>query len=547
VPVDYRAPSTCVRSTRGVATHLSAFDVIENAQTDVSGSPEPMDEAPVGGASDAVETVNREELGDKTLTGVRWVSITRFFVEGLALVGSVVLARLLSPSDFGEVAVTMFLLEVAQALNQNGFGAALIQRKVVSRDEIRIEMTIALVLGLMMTLAVLVAAQTVLPDLYGHRIVPLMDTAAPVFTIVGPGAIAAALLSRRMDFRTLGYISIACQLSGVLVSVGLAVAGAGAQSVIVGQMVIVAGGALLQIVVVRPPLPTWRIRGVGDMTWFGIQAALGGITYSVMRNIDYAIVGARLGAQQTGYYFRAWMVASEYPGKVTLIMQQLALPVYSRSTSLEDMRSLRVRIVRVHATVLYPCLAILAGLAPALIPWLFGSKWDGAILPVQLLTASTMLAILSIGVGPLMLAIGKTRLLMFWNMGGLAFYVGMLLLTVSHGIVVVCAATIGSTAVITVANLYVLVHRQLGISARELLTDALPAALGSILTFGVTLGIRSALSAAGWDNVFILAIGVAVGGTVYLTAVALISRQAAEDLRLMARSLLPARLARRLA
>src|SRR4029078_9167622 len=110
-----------------------------------------------------------------------------------------------------------------------------------------------------------------------------------------------------------------------------------------------------------------------------------GLLWALTRNIDYTIVGAKLGAVQAGFYWRAFNLAVEYQGRITAIMQRVALPIYSRAENLEDMRALRFRVVRAHSAAIIPLLALIGAIAPTLVPWLYGPSWEPAGGPTPVL------------------------------------------------------------------------------------------------------------------------------------------------------------------
>src|SRR5205823_14152932 len=97
------------------------------------------------------------------------------------------------------------------------------------------------------------------------------------------------------------------------------------------------------------------------------------------------------------------------------IMLRIAFPVFSRAGSLERMRSTRRRIVRVHAVVIVPLLALFIALAPVLVPAVFGSRWSPAVLPSQILAGCGMITAVVTGLWPLMLAIGRPGTLLRFN------------------------------------------------------------------------------------------------------------------------------------
>ena len=108
-------------------------------------------------------------------------------------------------------------------------------------------------------------------------------------------------------------------------------------------------------------------------------------------------------------------------------MIRLAFPVYSRTTDLNELRRFHERATRIHAAVLLPLLSLLIVTAPDLVPWLFGERWAPAVEPVQILCVAGMIAAILTGYPQIMLAAGKPRVLLVFNVFLLALYVDRLL------------------------------------------------------------------------------------------------------------------------
>ena len=116
-----------------------------------------------------------------------------------------------------------------------------------------------------------------------------------------------------------------------------------------------------------------------------------------------------------------------YQEKISGIMIRLAFPVYSRTTDLKELRRFHERATRIHAAVLLPLLTLLIVTAPDLVPWLFGERWAPAVEPVQILCVAGMIAAILTGYPQIMLAAGKPRALLVFNVFLLALYVARLL------------------------------------------------------------------------------------------------------------------------
>ena len=126
---------------------------------------------------------------------------------------------------------------------------------------------------------------------------------------------------------------------------------------------------------VLPPLPNFHRRSARDFLHSGLSAASGTASMMAFQNCDYMIVGARLGALQAGYYFRAYTLGVVYQTKVSQLMLSLGFPVLSRVKSEEEVHRLRRRMVHTVTLILFPLLAALAIVAPKLVTWFYGPAW----------------------------------------------------------------------------------------------------------------------------------------------------------------------------
>ena len=492
--------------------------------------------------SERADTIARKDLKEATLGGVKWVAAARGGAEVLALLSSIALARLIAPADFGRVAVTLILLEVALALASHGVGAPLIQRENVTRGNLRVAQTMALVIGLLLSGAVYAGAPLVVPGLFGEESVALFQMMAPVFVIAGPGAVAHAVLVRRMDFKTVSVVQLVGMVAGLAVVLGLALAGLGAEALIIGRLAGIGVATVLQVAAARLPLPSLRGEDAGEIARFGAHASSSAVLWAVHRNIDFAIVAAKLGATQAGLYFRAFNLAVEYQSKLTNVMQDVAFPVYSRSESLDDMRRLRVRIVRVHAVVILPLLALLAAVAPVAIPFLYGDRWEPAVLPTQILCAMGAVYPISAGLGALLLAAGLPRTLALANVAQLAAYVGAMLWASRWGVAGICVASVVVASGTALLMHYFVLDRRLGIPIGQVWTDIRPAVVSSLVLLAAAWPIVTIASGAGVPAAVVLLLASAAGAAGYLGALRAGFPIAWGDLTMVLDAVLPDRL-----
>jgi teichuronic acid exporter len=292
---------------------------------------------------------------------------------------------------------------------------------------------------------------------------------------------------------------------------------------------------------VRPPRPAADVRALRETLGFGVPAALSSFVFHAWRSVDYAVLAARLGAAPAGIYWRAYTLALDYPGKVSGIMLRLAFPLYARTESVEQMQRLRARIVRAHATALYPALVALVVLAPTLVPFLFGDPWRDAVVPAQLLAVASLFAVITTGIGPLMLAVGRARLLLALNLWNLGLYALTVFLLAPHGLNAVAIGAIGNFA-LSFVIVQVILHRVIGLSLRVLVADVAPAAVAGAVMLGVAAATAEALRDAGAPALVELVVVSAVGLLSYVATLRVAFRAAWTDITLLAGALLRRRL-----
>ena len=157
-------------------------------------------------------------------------------------------------------------------------------------------------------------------------------------------------------------------------------------------------------------------------------------------NVDYLILGAKLSPAQVGFYYRAYTLGVQYETKISNIVSRIAFPIYSRTQDLDHMRAVRSRVIRINAVVIYPLLALFIATAPQLVPWLFGPAVGAGRGPAQILTVAGMARMINNGTPSLVLAAGKPRTLLAFNLYRLATLAVVVFLAAPYGLTVVCVA-----------------------------------------------------------------------------------------------------------
>jgi lipopolysaccharide exporter len=484
------------------------------------------------------DTLSDDQLRARTLRGLRWVVIARPMGEVILLASTVVLARLISPGEFGHFAVAAIAGSIA-VIPLAGVSAALVQRPDVSPQHLQSGFALALLIGLTLVAVTLVAASAVVVPLYGERTAEFVRLVSPLCLITAVGAVPSALLQRRLAIRRFSLIELLGTLVRVSASIAMAVAGLNGLALVLGWLAGEVVEMSLMWASARPPLPMLRRGPTKELLSFGLPASLAAASWFGFRNCDYAIIGARLGAVPTGLYFRAYTLGVEYQKKVSNVMNTVGFPTLARTETAEQREALRGRMVRMLTIVLFPLLVLLAIEAPVLVPWLFGHRWAPAVVPTQILAVGGASTLVIDTAGAALMASGRARAVMGFGWGHFSAYALAVFLVAPFGITAVAvAAAVVHTLFLLVA--YALMLR--GSDQRplpRLWDDVKPAIVSCVAPTLCALPTSAVLRSAHVAAVPYLTAVSIVGASAYLMALRIWFPDSSRSLTRFVRHLLP--------
>jgi O-antigen/teichoic acid export membrane protein len=487
---------------------------------------------------DRDRVVQRSDLKEATLTSVRWVASARVGLQVIGFVSSIVLARLISPAEFGRAAIAMIVVALSVPLGFQAFGSAVVRFSELGRRHVESACFLSLMTGVALTGLTLLLAPFVIQPVLGHREATFFQIVAPVWLLSSLSAVPFALLQRRMDFRRLSIGEVGSTVAGLGLTLALAFAGVNGEAILAGALATTALSTAYALAITETVRPRWYPDEGREVARYGWPIALSSLFHIGFLNIDYAIIGARLGARDTGIYWRAYQVAYDYQGKVSGILQRIAFPLFSRTSDLNDMKRLRARISRVHATVLFGPILLLIPIAPVFIPLLFGDEWDDAVLPTQILVPIGLVGAVTVGIGPVLTAAGRAGSLLVINGVNLVLYAALVYFAAPHGLTVVCACVAGYD-VITIGGFYVLMQRLVGIPAREFFEDALPGLVAGAGLLAVAFPITELLMNAHAPRGMTVICAAMAGGIAYCIMLRILFPATWSDVTMLLRRALP--------
>ena len=442
------------------------------------------------------DPLSGEELRAAAVRGIRWSSIGRPTTELIQMGSVVVLAHLIVPAEFGRYAVALIAQEAGYVLISAGLSSALIQRKNLNREHLQSGMALGLIGGFALTALMLLVAVTIVSPVFGSRTALFVELLAPLCLISGAGTVSTARLSRSMAFRRLSEIEVVGAFIRVAACVGLALYGLNGEALVLGTMIAAVATLAMAWLSMRPPLPRLHRRAARELMDYGLPVSMAAIGWVGFSNVDYAIIGARLGPLSTGLYFRAYTLAVEYQNKISVVMTQVGFPVLSRTKHPSELTAMHRQMVRLLTILLFPLLVILAITAPVLVPFLFGHRWVGAVLPVQILAVGGATRLVTDAVGTVLMATGRTRALLGFGMAHFIAYGLAVFIVVPLGIAAVAVAAAVVHSLFLVFAYALLLRDSQEHPLRRLWDDVAPATVSCLGLVVVAVPVSLAVSSA---------------------------------------------------
>ncbi len=437
-----------------------------------------------------------EELRTAAAHGVRWSAISRPTIEVVQLVGIVLLARLIAPAEFGRYAVASIVAEVASLLVAGGLSAALVQRKRLDREHLQAGVAIGLFGGIALTALVWASASLIVAPVFGARTALFVQLLAPLCFLEVLGSVPVSILRRQLAFRRLSVIEMLNNIVRVVACIALALAGLDGEALVLGMVAGALAGVIMAWISAPLPLPRLHLKAARELVRVAGPISLATVSWVGFYNIDYAIVGARLGPLQTGYYYRAYTLAVEYQNKIGMLMGQVGFPILARTHEANELARLYRQMIRLLTIVLFPLLVLLAIAAPVAIPFIFGSRWSAAVVPTQILALGGASTIIFSAVKTVFMASGRVGVLVGFGWTQFLLYGLSVFLVAPLGIVAVAIDAALMHALFAMIAYALMLRGSNERPLRRLWSDVAPATISCLGLVAVALPVSLALTAA---------------------------------------------------
>jgi O-antigen/teichoic acid export membrane protein len=454
-----------------------------------------------------------ESLKKKTVKGVAWTSLDQVVSLGFGFVIGVILARLLSPSDYGLLAMIAVFNAIALAFVNSGFGNALIRKPDLTEDDNTTAFSFNIVVAFVMVGVIWLIAPLVAKFYDKPILISLLRAEGFLIIISSLRIVQNTQLSRALNFKAMMIINVVSQVIAGIVAIFAAYRGFGVWSLVIQHYVSgITGLVLLWVISPWRPRGKWNKISLRYLWNYGSKLLASGLLETIYSNIYPIIIGKFFTAADLGQYARAKGYASIPSTGLTGVIQQVTFPVLSQIQENDTRLSISYRrLLRFSVFIVFPIMMGMAALAHPLVISLVTDKWAECVPYLQIICFSSMwYPVHAINLNLLQVK-GRSDLFLRLEIIKKVIITVAIFICVPFGIMGICIGSVCTSLICLAINTYYtgkLIH----VGFLRQMMDMTPTLLASL-----AMGAIVYFSVLSFDNNIIkLAIGIPLGFLVYL-------------------------------
>lgn len=331
--------------------------------------------------------MNNSDIKEKTISGLLWSFTESFANQGLLFIIGIILARLLTPKEFGLIGMITIFIAISESFIDSGFSQALIRKKDITDDDLSTAFYFNFVIGIIFFIILILCAPLISGFFNEPQLIDLIRVLGIVLIIDSLSFVQRTTLTRRIDFKLQAKISVISTIASGIIAILMATSGFGVWSLVaktISQKII--NSFLLWLWNHWVPQLIFSRKSFKELYSFGSKLLISGLIDTLYRNIYYLIIGKYFSAVELGYYTRADQFNNIPSKNINGIISRVSYPVLAQ---LQDdpsrLKNGYKKIIKSTMLVTFILMFSMAAVAEPMIITLIGEKWRSSIVYLQLL------------------------------------------------------------------------------------------------------------------------------------------------------------------
>lgn len=376
-----------------------------------------------------------------------WSSIQRFGGLAISFISNIVLARLLSPDDYGVVGFIMIFVGLADVLIDGGLGNALIQKKDINRDDISTVFTTNMLLSIALFVLLFFLAPFIENYVNIENFGLFLRVEAVMILLRTLYVVHFSILNREMDFQKIAIISLGASTLSTVVAISMAYTGFGVWSLIVRNLAIDFVSVVLYFLYCKIDFSIYISKvHLKSLFSYGFFVAISNLAESLYSNIVSFVLGKKFSVKELGYYNQAYALEQIPVYSVTSVLNQVIFPFLSKEQ--DDKKKMNADMEKslyVMSFLMYPLMSFLIFFAKPIIVLLYSEKWLPSVPFFQILCVIGFVNFIYHLNRSVLKAVGKANVLFYTQIAVCVIGIVLIMASIKMGIfAVVMSVSISS-------------------------------------------------------------------------------------------------------
>jgi lipopolysaccharide exporter len=486
----------------------AAHAIERNHRRSISRMTSPREASPA--ASRTGTTPGALRIGREMAKGTGWMIAARFSVQSIGFLSTIVLARLLAPTDFGLVALATTFSVALQAISEFSFDVVLIQNQQATREHYDTAWTLSVCRNIILAVS-LIAAAGWLAEFFGdQRLEAVIYWLAAAEIVAGVENIGIIDFRKDLAFHKELVLLVLAKLGAFAITIPLALVWQNYWALVAG----IVAGTILRVVL-SYAMCAFRPR-IGFARWqelmrYSKWLILNNICSLLFNRSNTFVIGKFAGAPAVGIYSVAFEIANMTTANLLAPLRRAIFPGFAK---LVDHESLRTGFIVVLALVMLigtPLAVGIGAVANPIVRVMLGDRWVDSVALIEVLSIYGFLGLVSSVSAPVFLAIGRPQLQLWVLLMGTIVLIPSLIIGTAHAGALGAAWAVTFAAAVRAVTDFVLISRLLRIPVRQFVTVAYRPLVASVVMIVMVLEVQASwptpMSTLGWSALLAAAVG----------------------------------------
>lgn len=397
--------------------------------------------------------IENEEIKSKTIKGLAWRFAERCGAQGVSFIVSIILARLIEPSEYGIIAMITIFIAISQVFVDSGMGNALIQKENADDLDYSSVFYFNIVICVIVYSILFLLAPTIAKFYNNEQLTSVIRVLGIVIIISAVKNVQQAYVSKNMLFKRFFFATIGGTIIAAIVGIWMAFRGYGVWALVAQQLVnTMIDTIILWITVKWRPKLEFSIKRIKSLFSFGWKLLMSSLINTFYDNMRQLVIGKIYSPSDLAYYNKGKQFPNLIVTNINTSIDSVLFPVLSKQqNNIEKIKSMTRRAIKVSSYIMWPLMIGLAIISDTLINLILTEKWDPAVIFLQIfciayalepIQTANLNAIKALGRSDIFLkleiikkTIGIIILLCTMKFGVLPIAIGMLLYSIIASII----------------------------------------------------------------------------------------------------------------